>query len=354
MAKALSSLAAERLEQARSEGLQQRLDGQLRASKTVISDLRKQVEAKERQIQTLEETIDLICLLEETRKKPEKMLVPKSKANEAVPIFLWSDWHVEEMVDKRKTLGKNEYNLKVAESRAKKCAESTVKMIRHARLSSHVRSAMVVLGGDFITGDIHQELCETNLLGPAEACVFARELLARGLDAIRAEKYLQRIRVVCIVGNHGRTTKKMQFKNGTEKSFESIIYAELARQFTDSRFEFVIARGGVEMVPVSPGFDLRLFHGHQVKYQGGNGGLTVPLTKWIHRQDQTQAASFNAMGHWHQYGLPTPKCLCNGSLKGWDEYAAEHGFGFEPPQQAGAIFDASRNRIGGVFPVYCE
>lgn len=350
----LSDLAAERIEQARAQGEQQRLDGQLRASKSVIADLRKQLEARERQIETLEETIDLICLLEDTRKDAERILVPKSKANEAVPIFLWSDWHVEELVDRRKTLGKNEYNLKIAEARAKKCAESTVKMLRHVRLSSHVRSALLVLGGDFISGDIHQELSETNLLGPAEACVFARELLSRGLEAIRQERYLQRIRVVCIVGNHGRTTKKMQFKNGSDKSFETIIYAELARQFTDPRFEFVIAKGGIELVRIGPGFDLRVFHGHQVKYQGGIGGLTIPLTKWIHRQDQTQAAAFNAMGHWHQYGLPTPRSLCNGSLKGYDEYAAEHGFGYEPAQQAGAVYDATRGRIGGVFPVYCD
>jgi hypothetical protein len=350
----LASIAASKVEEARRLGSEHRADGQLRAAKSLIADLRKTIDAKEKQIATLEETIDLVCLMEDTRKKPEKIIVPKSRANEVVPIFIWSDWHVEEMVDRRKTLGKNEYNLQIAEARAKRCAESTVKMIRHSRLSSHVRSCLLVLGGDFITGDIHQELCETNLLGPAEACVFARELLASGLDAIRAEKYLQKIRVVCIVGNHGRTTKKMQYKNGAEKSFETIIYAELARQFADKRFEFTIARGGVEMIPLAPGFDVRAFHGHQVKYQGGIGGLTIPLTKWIHRQDQTQSAAWNLMGHWHQYGLPTPRCLCNGSTKGWDEYAAEHGFGFEPPQQAGAVYDASRSRIGGVFPIYCQ
>jgi predicted MPP superfamily phosphohydrolase len=249
----LSDLASSKIEEARKLGTDSRMEGQLRAAKSLIADLRKSNEAKDRQIQTLEETIDLICLMEDTRKKAERVIVPKSKANEAVPIFIWFDWHVEELVDKRKTLGKNEFNLKIAEARAKRCAESTVKMLRHVRLSSHVRSCLLVLGGDFITGDIHQELCETNLLGPAEACVFARELLATGLEAIRAEKYLQQIRVVCIVGNHGRTTKKMQFKNGAEKSFESIIYAELARQFADKRFEFTIARGGVEMVPDGAG-----------------------------------------------------------------------------------------------------
>jgi hypothetical protein len=39
------------------------------------------------------------------------------------------------------------------------------------------------------------------------------------------------------------------------------------------------------------------------------------------------------MGHWHQlvYG---PSFVVNGSLKGYDEYAAVSNFPFEPPQQA--------------------
>lgn len=326
----------------------------LRSVQLLVNDLRGQLRAKEAAIEKLEKTIDLICLLSQSVPVKAKTVVKKSKTNEVVPVMVWSDWHVEELVDARKTRGRNAYNLDIAAERAKKCAESTVKMIRHARASNHVRSVVLVLNGDFITGDIHQELCETNLLGPAEACAFARDLLAQGLAAIEQEKYLEKIHVICIVGNHGRTTHKMQFKNGTEKSFETIIYAELKRQFSGPRFMFTIARGGVESYPLSDSFSLRCFHGHQVKYQGGIGGLTIPLTKWIHRQDQSEKADFNVIGHWHQYGLPTPRCLSNGSLKGWDEYASEHGFAHEPPQQAGMFFDASRNRIGGVFPIYCE
>lgn len=334
--------------------LQQKTDNQVRALKASNDDLRKQLNAREDRIAELERTVDLICLVNESQKQPASIVVPKSRASEVVPIFIWSDWHVEEAVDPRKTLGKNEYNLEIAARRARKCIESTVKMIRHARASNKVRSVFLMLGGDFISGDIHQELSETNLLGPAEACVFAKDLLAEGLQAIAEEKYLESIHLLGIVGNHGRTTKKMQFKNGAEKSFETIIYAFLQNQFNHRRFRWQIARGGIEMVSLSPRFRLRGFHGHQVKYGGGIGGLTIPLTKWIHRQDQSQPAGFNLMGHYHQFGLPTPRCLCNSSLKGWDEYAAEHGFSFEPPQQAGAIFDAVRDRVTGVFPVFCE
>lgn len=336
------------------ELLDRKLDDKLRASQSVIRDLRGQLKSKELKIDELEKTIDLICLLQNSTDKPKPIITAKSGRNQLLPIIQWSDWHVEELVDSRKTQGKNKYNLDIAKQRAEKCVQSTIKMIRHAGTFGKVSSMLLVLGGDFITGDIHEELSETNLLGPSEACVYAYELISSGLQALDAERYLKEVRVLCLVGNHGRTTKKMRFKNGAEKSFESIIYSFLQKRFNGGKFKFIIPKGGVELVPLTDSFNIRGFHGHQVKYQGGIGGLTIPLTKWIYRQDQSSPANFNFVHHWHQYGLPNPKCLCNGSLKGYDEYATEHGFPYEPAQQAGCIFDIDRNRIGSVFPIFCE
>ena len=57
-------------------------------------------------------------------------------------------------------------------------------------------------------------------------------------------------------------------------------------------------------------------------------------------------------GHFHKRML-TARLRGNGSLKGYDEYAADNNFGFEPPSQNfwlthpdhGITFDA---------PVYCD
>lgn len=332
----------------------ERIANEGRAGRAQVASLKKLIEKQQNEIDRLNRLVDLKELLANTPVCRGPLHVGKSLTNCAIPMFIWSDWHVEERVDRAKVLNKNEYNLEIARRRATKCAESTVKMIRHTRESSRVDSVFLFLGGDFITGDIHDELAETNLLGPAEATVFAYELLVQGLKTIAAEKYLKTIRIACAVGNHGRTTPKMRFKNGTEKSFESIIYAMLASQFTGKRFQWEISAGGVGMSEISSNFFVRTAHGHQIKYQGGIGGLTIPLTKWIHRQDQTIPAGWNMIGHHHVYGLPTGRCLANSSLIGWSEYATEHGFPFEPAQQAGCIFDVSRNRVTGVFPVFCD
>jgi hypothetical protein len=38
------------------------------------------------------------------------------------------------------------------------------------------------------------------------------------------------------------------------------------------------------------------------------------------------------LGHWHQL-IQLRRLIVNGSLKGYDEYANNGNFGFEPPQQ---------------------
>lgn len=325
-----------------------------RASAGKISELQKRLSAAFRTIDRLEAEFELISNLAEITTKPPQVVVPSSKTNHAIPLFIWSDWHVEERVAKSKVRGLNEYTPDIATERARKCVQSTVKLIRHVRNSSHVDSVSLFLGGDWISGDIHEELSQTNLLGPIDATVLAMNLIREGLATIAAERYLKKIHVSCVVGNHGRTTHKMQFKNGTEKSFESFIYAVLAKEFSSTKFDWQIAAGGINYVELADGFVVRDFHGHQVKYGGGVGGLTIPLNKWLSRQDATQHADFNRMGHYHNFSTPTANTLLNGSLKGWDEYASEKGFLFEPPTQACAVYDCGRRRISGIHPVYCE
>jgi hypothetical protein len=57
-------------------------------------------------------------------------------------------------------------------------------------------------------------------------------------------------------------------------------------------------------------------------------------------------------GHWHQY-IHLARLIVNSTLKGYDEFAAQNNYGFEPPTQALWI---THPRFGITFrmPVYCE
>ena len=58
------------------------------------------------------------------------------------------------------------------------------------------------------------------------------------------------------------------------------------------------------------------------------------------------------MGHWHQY-IHHSRVIVNGSLKGYDEYAYNNNFGFEPPQQAMWLTQA-KHGITFRMPVFVD
>jgi hypothetical protein len=65
-----------------------------------------------------------------------------------------------------------------------------------------------------------------------------------------------------------------------------------------------------------------------------------------------QGYNLLTMGHWHQlvYG---PSFIVNGSLKGYDEYAFDLNFGFEPPQQAAWLIVPEHGRTW-TAPIFCQ
>jgi len=205
------------------------------------------------------------------------------------------------------------------------------------------------LGGDFIGGWIHEELSQTNFLSPVEETLFAAKLLGQGIEHLL--KYSDcPITIICSRGNHARTTKKMQFANEVGTSYETLLYSILSERFKE-KITFYIEESGIGYVNIYD-FKIRYYHGHQIKYLGGVGGMTIPLNKWQQKQDQTTRADFNLMGHFHQLSYPNSTTILNGSLKGYDAYCVNLGLPFEPPQQAFVILD-SKYGLTGRFPIRC-
>jgi hypothetical protein len=287
-----------------------------------------------------------------TRRRPVRQS-QKSDDHHAIGIINWSDWHVAEKVDKNKTHGRNKYNPEIAKQRARKLANNTLKMLAVLRTHVRVEELVVQLGGDFVTGYLHPELAETNCMGTMEEAYFAQELLEESLVALLSSAKAKRVRVICLRGNHGRTTKRMQFKNDYETSIESMIYWNLRDRLTGEGVEWDVPRSDVVYTTLQPGYDLRSIHGHQIKYRGGVGGIGIPLHKWIWKQDASHPAIMTALGHFHTFEPGRRYFIC-GSLKGWDEYALSLGFEYEPPSQSICLFDCRTKLMTARYPIFCE
>ena len=292
-----------------------------------------------------------LSAVEKYTKKP--LQARKTSKHSGIAVIHWTDWHVAEIVQKSKTNGFNKFNPEICRQRVNALIEGTIKLVRLHRRDIEINELALILGGDFTTGYLHPELEQTNAMGPIEECYFAIELLEKGISDVFYTLKPKRLRVICHRGNHARTTRKMQYKNDFETSYETLIYWILRDRLSHESIEWVIDKNAICYTELMPGFNIRSFHGHQVRYSGGVGGLLVPMNKWVLKQNQTKKAVMSYAGHFHQYNQ-MKGIQVTGTLKGWDEYAMEFGFEYEPPSQSFNLFDCKRQMFTSSWPIICE
>jgi len=133
--------------------------------------------------------------------------------------------------------------------------------------------------------------------------------------------------VPCVVGNHGRSTKKMQMKERVFTSHEWNVYCGVARHFRRSKHvQFSIPETADCAFNIF-GHRYLLTHGDSLGTKGGDGiiGALGPImrgTLKTHRSEAQIGRDFDTLliGHWHQY-ITLPGLIVNNSLKGYDEFA---------------------------------
>lgn len=229
--------------------------------------------------------------------KKERRLVriksrERRKDSEATAIALLSDLHIEEEVLPSQVNYMNKFNLDIAEYRVKQYFERVVRLIKKEEQDVKIHELVLCILGDLTTGRLHEENLETCLLRPVEAMIFAQDLIIAGLTFLQ-EHLKQNITVVCKVGNHGRLTRKIH--HGTERgnNLEWMLYHNLQARFPD--IKFVIEDSYHTYIKVYDKM-LRIHHGHNVRYGGGVGGLSIPLNKAIHQWNLTKTADIDLMG----------------------------------------------------------
>lgn len=263
------------------------------------------------------------------------------------PMTIWSDIHCGEEVRLSEMGGLNVYNREVMFERADKLVTGTIKLLRnYAGLRPEYPGMWINLGGDLISGGIHEELRETNWGTIEEQAVDIGECLISCLLAMAGEFATEgrKIYVPCVVGNHGRHSLKPVAKRHVRENREWGVYRSIARQLADdTRFEFFI--------PDTPDFHYEVYghrfmltHGNQIGAKGGDGhiGAVGPITRGTMKTGRAEAQvnlGFDTMviGHWHSYqprGALVPT-ITNGCWKGFDEFAKNVlRVPFSPAQQA--------------------
>jgi hypothetical protein len=267
-------------------------------------------------------------------------------------IALFSDAHIEETVEPASVLGKNEYNVDIAETRIKNYFTNLATCIN----KDHVEELIFASLGDTISGYIHDELAQTNGLTPSEATIKAQSLIYSGLDFLCKNTKLNSIKFIGIVGNHSRTTKKIQHSNGYKLSFEWIMYQNIKNmcEITGLPIEFNIPESEMAIADMPDGKRFVFVHGYQIK-SGGSGtvcGIYPALNRLAMKWDRTFDQDKIYLGHFHSC-VSIPNATVNGSIIGFNSFALSNGFTYEEPAQMYEVYDSERGLLL-TRKIYCD
>ena len=253
-----------------------------------------------------------------------------------VPSLFVSDLHWGEVVHPSQINGVNKYNLATAHRRLDVLAESSVRLLKILSPQMDYPGIVLILGGDMVSGNIHDELATTNEINtmPTVLDLFSK---LGSFIATMADTFGQ-VFLPCVTGNHGRDTHKIWAKDRHHTSFDWLLYCFLAKHFEkDKRITFLIPDGPDAYFKI---YNHRYLLTHGDQFRGGDGmiGALGPIIRGDHKKRSRNSQidmDYDTMllGHWHSY-MHLTRLIVNGTLKGYDEYAYSNNFAFEKPQQA--------------------
>lgn len=252
-----------------------------------------------------------------------------------VPTLFLSDLHWGEVVHASQINGVNSYSMAIARQRMQTCVDTAIQLLGILSPKMDYPGIVVPLGGDMISGNIHEELQATNEMNTMP-CVLDLYGVLVGVINHMADTF-GAVFLPCVTGNHGRDTFKIYSKDRHHTSFDWLLYQFLAVHFADDRrVKFYIPDGPDAYYRI---YNHRYLLTHGDQFRGGDGmiGALGPLIRGDHKKRSRNAQidmEYDTMicGHWHQ-DIFLRRLIVNSSLKGMDEYAYRGNFPYEPPSQ---------------------
>ena len=341
---------------------------EIRELKAQVQRLRGQIEDRQDEARWNRKFLDVIEKIRDTPAPPAWVVDPHPRhVRHGVPSICLSDLHYGEVVHPEQVDGWNKYNVEIAHKRMERLAQKTADIFTQVFSGAQYPGIVIPIAGDLVCGNNHGELIANAETGLFRQILGARDLLIKFI--LTMANTFKRVYVPIIHGNHGelRPFGKVQYKNAAEDSADWMI-----GQLVKEQVEKETSGAAVVQVSMSDSLLYRLMgvryllhHGHSFKGGSGISGILTPLSLGNYRLHKQRAgaelwldtaADFDQQifGHFHQYlSVISQGWTCNGSIKGYDEYAKGKNLPYEPPRQAAWL---THPEYGVTFPtaIYCD
>jgi hypothetical protein len=268
---------------------------------------------------------------------------PSTKAQPETAVLVLSDLQWGETIDLAVMDGLNSYNPKIARNRLARVFQVWADLLTSHWAGPPPERIILVLGGDLISGEIHEELAKTNGLLSIPALRDCAAHICAGIRLLR-EKVGVPIDVLSVPGNHGRTTRKPESKLYAAHSYDTLCADIVELEFREggklpSWLTMWKPSSGDALIWVY-GYRVLITHGDRIGSRGGAGfvGTAATVARGFKKLVMDYAGrgitlDFIVCGHFHT-ALQLEEGICNGALPGPSEYSRDLRFRPRPAVQA--------------------
>ncbi len=319
--------------------------------------LKREVNTHKKEILDLNKRLDVYGeLCNRELQPPEWIAHSKASKSKVIATAILSDIHYGEVVDPAQVEWINKYDLEIANKRLETFFDKVCMLGGGIYADMSVEGLVLALAGDLLSGNIHDELAQTNDCTILEATISLSEKVCAGIEQLK--KTYSKIHIPCVVGNHSRNyVGRPKAKNYVKDNYEFILYYMIEKHFNhDDAVTFQISES-TDLTYKIYNTVFRLTHGANFRSGNGLAGPLIPVKRADHKLRTRSTAVDNSydcllLGHFHQY-LSAPDIVMNGSIIGTGEYSYMGQFSHQVPQQSFFLTDAAHGRIAD-FPIFCQ
>ena len=248
-----------------------------------------------------------------------------------------SDQHFDEIIEPEQVQGLEEFNFPIAMRRAENYVHRTLEITQQTLSNYQFKNLWLLCYGDGSNGEIHNGVSRSAYRNQFRNCFAIGQVTALMIRDLAP--YFQNVHVICVPGNHGRTTLKKDF-NTPRDSWDYMI-AETARMLCGNltNVDFQIPNAYAVNVDIN-GHVFAIEHGDDVK--SWNSIPYYGLERKSRRLAALNAAQqlkidYFVFGHFHNPSMlaqmGNSETIINGAWKATDPYTlATYGSFVEPSQ----------------------
>jgi len=312
-----------------------------------ITMLRTEIASLKERLGSREETMDRLRDAVREIEPPKVRLIkpqPRSKPKVSA-VLLLGDWHIGEIIRGSEVEFSNRFNWKAAQAGIERIVSAFIKWVICQRGAYAIDHCAIIGLGDWISGEIREEL-RANAEFPTPVQVArAGSLLSWAVATVAAHfSHVDFWEVGA--DNHGRLTPKPVAKRKAEYNMGYLTYALAELRLRSLPNVVCISSPGMKMMANINGWRFLCEHGDTVRAWMGVPwyGIQREVGREAIRRMNRRRFDYVVTGHWHTPVFLENRVIVNGALTGTTEY--DHSAGrFAAPCQVGFLVDTHH----GVF-----